>query len=301
MFGLSLKGASRITMDAASRIVGRHPGPIHRVLRTLNLAHMATGDKRTDLIAVDCLELVRAKIDELFVTGEATSLLGCSRAQLRRYARSGLIARFCDGGPTSPSFYLKESVERLAKLTAGLMIVSETPPNLVRLGSAAALLRLGPDVPLIMLSNGELRARALLVGQDGVHSLSNILVSLDEIRKAKHNRLVDGLSNTAAAYFLRLPRDSLGKLKVFMFEEIGRSTTDLLSIEDVLAIRSRFVLCREITATYPHATFNRRKFVDSMSELGIDPVLKGRLRTTVFNRAEIEKVLGPIVVEPLRK
>lgn len=191
-------------MDAARAVVGRHSGPIYAVLKALGMENQATGYGRADLVAVSAVERVRRQFALLVDSAEAEGILGCTRAQLRRCAQSGIIRLFCRGLATSaPAYYRRDGVERLASvLMDGRPVVDAVPSTMIRLEAAYQLVRLKTDAALRAASEGRIKPRALLVVADGLRSIRNVLVDRDDLRGVAENSRPRRYSCVEAAHVL---------------------------------------------------------------------------------------------------
>ena len=292
IFGARLENAERMTMNAAAAVVGRHSGPIYAVLKALGMEDQATGGGRADLIEVAAVERVRREFALIVDSAEAELILGCTRSQLHRFARSRIVLKFCDGAGKSTAFYVRDSVERVASvLMDGLATVTAVPPGMVLLEKANHLARLGKDAAVKAALKGEIRPRALLASADGQRSIRNVLINHDDLRQLARRSGSPGYTFTEAARVLRMSRFSVGKVMGIIAPGRDRGR---LSAEDVRAIRERFVTVREIAAAHPSLRSRA-----GLARVGIRPVLDDAQVNPIFDRQTVAAVLGAIPIEAL--
>ena len=296
IFGVRLENAERMTMNAAAKLVGRQPGPIYAVLKALGMEHQATGRSRADLITAAAVDRVRREFAQIVDSADAQAILGCTRDQLHRFARSGIVRKFCDGTATSTGYYRRSSVERVASiLMDGLATVTAVPDDMVLLENANRLARLGKDAALRAALNGEIRPRALLAGSEGGRCIRNVLINRDDLRQLARRSGSPGYTLAEAARVLRMSRLTVGKAMGVIAPGQGRRR---LSARDIRAIRERFATVREIAAASPDLR-SRAGMTAALAARGIRPVLDDAWVNPIFDRQVVGAVLGAIPIEAL--
>lgn len=294
-FGARLIGAERTTMNAAARIIGRHPGPIHRMLKALGLADQATGGARHDLVATAVLPRVKQAFDDAMDSAAVRARLGCNKNQLASYVGAGVLEEFCPGEATSAAFFRREDVERVAGILVDPMTaVEEVLPNTVLLSAANGIARVGDEAVTRAIVDGRVRAVAIRVGVDGVRCASNVLVSRSDVMRL---RRASGrpYTFTEAAPLLRLHRFTLGKLCGAY--GLGR-THGMVDASDLRAIRARFVTLREVVAAHPRLG-RQERILAQLVDAGLRPAVDHASCQVLFNRAEVVGLVGPVPEEAL--